>query len=140
MARSKNFHERFAEAPVALPSERSTGLVFAAVAAIIAALYRAEPPVLFVAVSIAALLAVVSCAVPQVLRPLNIAWFKFAMLLSKVMNPIVMFALFAIAIVPFGIAMQLRYDPLRRKRRREADSYWIPRNSSGPPANMENQF
>ena len=137
---SKNFHERFAEAPVALPSERSTGLVFAAVAAIVAVLYRSDPVVLTVALAAAALFAAVSLLVPRMLRPLNIAWFRFALLLGKIMNPIVMLVLFAITIVPFGLAMQLRHDPLRRRRRREAKSYWINRDNRGPPANMANQF
>ena len=137
---AKNFHESFAEAPVALPSERSTGLVFAAVAAIVAVLYRTDGVVLSAALAIAAALLAVSLTVPRVLRPLNIAWFKFAMLLSKVMNPVVMLILFAIAIVPFGVVMQLGYDPLRRQRRREAKSYWIPRGHSGPPVSMKNQF
>lgn len=136
----KNFHESFAEAPVALPTDRSTGLVFAAVAAIVAVLYRTNVVVFTTALAVAAALLAVSLMLPWVLRPLNIAWFKFAMLLSKVMNPIVMLVLFAITIVPFGVAMQLRYDPLRRKKKPEASSYWITREKNGLPASMKNQF
>jgi hypothetical protein len=136
----KNFHETFAEAPAAPPTERSTGLVFATVAGIVAVLHRSDLLVFSAALATAAVLVAASLAVPQILRPLNIAWFKFAMLLSKIMNPIVMLALFVVAIVPFGLAMQLRHDPLRRRRRREAKSYWIPRDNDGPAASMRNQF
>lgn len=136
----KNFHESFVEAPVALPTDRSTGLVFAAVAAIVAVLYRSNGTVFTTALAIATVLVAVSLLVPWVLRPLNIIWFKFAMLLSKVMNPIVMLVLFAITIVPFGLAMQLRYDPLRRKKKAETRSYWIMRNNKEPPISMKNQF
>lgn len=136
----KNFHESFAEAPVALPTDRSTGFVFAAVAAIVAVLYRSNGTVFTTALAIAAVLVAVSLLVPWVLRPLNIVWFKFAILLSKVINPIVMLVLFAITIVPFGLAMQLRYDPLRRKKKAETSSYWIMRNNKEPPISMKNQF
>ncbi len=137
---AKNFHESFTEAPVALPTDRSTGLVFAAVAAIVAVLYRTNGTAFTIALAVAVALVAVSLLVPWVLRPLNIAWFKFAMLLSKVMNPIVMLVLFAITIVPFGLAMQLRYDPLRRKKNPNTTSYWIVRDNKGPPASMTNQF
>lgn len=137
---AKNFHESFTEAPVALPTDRSTGLVFAAVVAIVAVLYRTNGTAFTIALAVAVALVAVSLLVPWVLRPLNIAWFKFAMLLSKVMNPIVMLVLFAITIVPFGLAMQLRYDPLRRKKNPKTTSYWIVRDNKGPPASMTNQF
>ena len=136
----KNFHESFSEAPIALPTDRSTGLVFAAVAAIVAVFYRTNAVVFTTALAVAAALLAVSLAVPWILRPLNIVWFKFALLLSKVMNPIVMLVLFAITIVPFGLAMQLRYDPLRRKKKPEANSYWIMRSKNGSPISMKNQF
>lgn len=136
----KNFHESFSEAPIELPTDRSTGLVFAAVAAIVAVFYRTNMTVFTTALAVAAALVAVSLFVPWILRPLNIVWFKFAMLLSKVMNPIVMLVLFSITIVPFGLAMQLRYDPLRRKKKPEASSYWIMRNKNGSPISMKNQF
>jgi hypothetical protein len=34
----------------------------------------------------------------------------------------------------------LRYDPLRRKKKPEASSYWIMRNKNGSPISMKNQF
>ncbi len=52
-----NFHESLSEDAVELPSERSTGLVFAVVAAIVAVIWRANPTVL----TIAAAAAVVPC-------------------------------------------------------------------------------
>ena len=76
---------------------------------------------------------------PTLLRPLNIAWMRFALVLSKIVNPIVMAILFAIAIVPAGLLMQLRHDPLRRKRRPDAMSYWIEREGD-EVSTMKNQF
>jgi hypothetical protein len=136
---AKNFHEHYERPELPLPPDRSTGLVFTAVALIVAYLWRADPVVLYAALGMAALLAAVSLLVPIVLRPLNIAWMRFALVLSKVMNPIVMLLLFLIAIVPAGLLMQTRYDPLRRKRKPEAKTYWIERKRDAN-ASMINQF
>jgi len=66
---------------------------------------------------------------------------RFALLLSKVVNPIVMLVLFAIAIIPFGLVMQLFRDPLRR-RKGEVASYWLPVDSTerSRSSNMTQQF
>ncbi len=138
---AEHFHERFDRPELPPPSDRSTGLVLAAALAVVAYLWRANSIVLTVALAAAILLAVVSLLLPSALRPLNIAWMRFAVLLSKVMNPIVMFILFAIAIVPAGLIMQLLRDPLR-KRRRNQSSYWIAvsQNERLSQSNMKNQF
>jgi hypothetical protein len=135
---AKNFHEKFEEKALPLPPDRSTGLVFTVVALVVAYLWRGSPTVLYTALAAAAALALASFTVPIVIRPLNIVWMKFALLLSKIMNPIVMLALFLIAIVPAGLIMQTRYDPLRRKRA-PVKSYWIERQP-GAPSSMSNQF
>jgi hypothetical protein len=124
-----------------LPPDRSTGLVFAAVALIAAYLWRSNPTTLMIALGVAAVLAAVSLLAPRTLRPLNIAWMRLAALLSRIMNPIVMLILFAIAIIPSGLIMQLVRDPLRL-RKGSADSYWIPmdRAENTHPSNMKNQF
>jgi predicted membrane metal-binding protein len=134
-----NFHEAFAVEDVPLPSERSTGLVFAAVAAIVAVFWRDTPSVLYTAGGIAAAFLGVALLVPGILRPLNIAWMRFAVLLNKVVSPLVMLILFAVVIMPFGLIMQLRSDPLR-KRKKNVDSFWITRDKDRAEGSMTNQF
>ncbi len=135
---AKNFHEQYDRPELPLPPDRSTGLVFTVVALVVAYFGRANETVLMGALGAAAVLGLVSLVAPIVLRPLNILWMRFALLLSKVMNPIVMMVLFLIAIVPAGLIMQLRYDPLRRKRA-PGNSYWIDYKPS-PGSSMTNQF
>ena len=137
---AKNFHEQFEQEAPPLPSDRSTGLVFAAVAAIVAWFWRSDATVAIAALIVAGAFAIVSLVLPSLLRPLNIAWLKLAMVLNRIVSPIIMLALFLVAIVPAGLIMQLGYDPLRRRRRPEGESYWIPRTKDGPPASMSNQF
>lgn len=132
-----NFHENFDRQDFVLPPDRSTGLVFAAVALFIAYALRAHTAMMVVALVAAAALAAVSLTVPHVMRPLNVVWMRFAQLLSRIVNPIVMFILFAVVIVPAGIFMQLKRDPLRRNRSGE-NSYWIARDPE--QSSMSNQF
>ncbi len=135
---AKNFHEHYDRPELPLPPDRSTGLVFTAVALIVAYFWRGNGTVMAVALGIAAILGAVSMFVPIAIRPLNIVWMKFALLLSKVMNPIVMGVLFLVAIVPAGLLMQLVRDPLRR-RRPTGDTYWV-RHEKLESSSMKNQF
>ncbi len=135
---SKNFHERYDRPELPLPPDRSTGLVFTAITLIVAYVWRNDQTVMTVALALAGILGVVSLVVPIAIRPLNIVWMQFALLLSKVMNPIVMMVLFLIAIVPAGLLMQLVRDPLRR-RRPTGDTYWISHEKL-ENSSMKNQF
>ncbi len=141
MARD-DFHERFEASAAKLPSERSTGLVFTAVLLIVALIWRHHATVAVSALALAGLLAVTSFALPRLLKPLNIVWFNLGLVLHRIVNPLVMFVLFAVVIVPAGLVMQMVYDPLRKSARRQPlDSYWIARDkATEPQSSMRNQF
>ena len=78
----------------------------------------------------------------RVLRPLNIVWFKFGLLLHHIVNPIVMGLLFYLTVWPTGLIMRITgKEFLRLKREPERDSYWIVRDPPGPPPeSMRDQF
>jgi hypothetical protein len=104
-------------------------------------LWRNSPTVLWVALGVGAMLAVVSVIAPVLLKPMNILWFKFGLLVHRVVNPIVMFAMFAAVFVPAGAIMRLWHDPLRSRRTTGASTYWIERRESGDTeGSMTNQF
>ena len=79
---------------------------------------------------------------PAALSPLNLVWFKFSLLLHKVMNPIAMAFVFFGTVLPTGLIMRvLGKDLLRLKRQPDADTYWIERRPPGPaPESMKDQF
>ena len=136
-----SLHEQFERPEAALPSDRSTGLVFAGVAFVVAYVWRTDAAILAVALVAAFALVAISLLAPSILRPLNIAWMRFAHLLSRIMNPIVMLVLFAVVIIPAGIIMQFARDPLRR-RKGANDTYWLPVEGRALATNssMKNQF
>ena len=136
-----NFHESYAGSEIKPPSERSTGLLFAAVAVIVAVVWRNSATVPWVALGMAAILTTVSLSAPALLKPINILWFQFGLFLHRVVNPIVMFAVFAAVFVPAGAIMRLWRDPLRSRRRTGDSTYWIERKgSAGTEGSMTNQF
>ncbi len=124
-------------------SERSLGLTFAAVLALIGAvkLYRGNDWGLY---WLAAALPFLACAFlwQAPLRPLNLIWHRFGLLLFHVVNPIVMAIVFYATVVPIGLLLRLvGKDPLRLKLDREAASYWLERKPPGPVGSgMKNQF
>ncbi len=137
-------HERFVrEETVAVSSERSFGIVIAVALGLLAAFnywydghvwpWMAGCGLLFLA---AALL------YPPVLKPFNWLWFRFGLLLHKIVGPLVMGLVFYLAVLPTGLVMRaLGKDLLRLKRYPNADSYWIVRQPPGPaPESMKDQF
>lgn len=135
-----DLHENFSSREdIPLPSDRSVGWVFGAVAFIVALLWRGDAAVWVPAVVAGAGFLAVSFVAPRVLHPLNVVWFKFGMLLNKIVSPVVMFVLFVMTIVPAGLLMRMRYDPMRSKRHSDRDTYWVER-SDDLKSNMENQF
>jgi len=132
------FHETFPQGQVKPPTDRATGLVFAAVAIIVAALWRNSLTVPWIALTVALALAAISLVCPILLRPLNWVWFRFGLLLHRVMNPIIMFAMFAVVFVPGGLLMRIWHDPLRSRRAPPGKTYWTDRTNDR--GSMANQF
>jgi hypothetical protein len=137
---SKDFHEIYSEQEAELPSERSTGFVFAGVCALIAAFNWDKLMLLAIFAGLSLSFLIVSFVAPFLLGPLNRIWFRFSLLVNKVMNPIILGLMFVVAIVPIGLLMRLMRDPLRSKRS-EGPTYWIEREPNDPETHsMTNQF
>ena len=124
-------------------SDRSFGLVFAAVFLVIACwplIDRAVPR--WWAFVVAASLPGSPSAGRRSWRGLNRLWIRFGVLLGKVVSPIALGILFYGVLAPIGVVMRLTgKDPLRLKLDSGANSYWIPRKPPGPPPDsMTNQF
>jgi Saxitoxin biosynthesis operon protein SxtJ len=126
-------------------SDRSFGFVMAAFFALVALFPLLHGPLssirwwaLVVAVAFLALALLWTAP----LRPLNRAWLKLGLLLSKIVSPVVMMVLFYATVTPVGVLMRLAgKDPLRLRRNAAAASYWIPREPPGPaPDSMKQQF
>jgi len=77
---------------------------------------------------------------PSLLKPLNILWFKFGMLIGRIVSPVVMGIIFFLTVVPTGLLFKLRRkDLLHLKPDPELSSYWITRDTK-TPSSMHDQF
>ena len=127
------------------PSERSFGITFAVVFALLAAFsywHRGAGNTFYVTLAVSAVFAVVTLVAPRTLRPLNLIWLKFGLLLHKIVNPLIMGILFFGIFTPMGVVMRMfGVDFLRMKRKPVAESYWIAKSDDAiPDSSMKNQF
>lgn len=137
---SKDFHEAYEQEEVGPPPERSTGIVFAVVSAIVGYFLRDSMTALAICGLLSFGFLVTALFMPKLLGPLNIVWFKFSLLLHKVMNPVILGLMFLVAIVPFGLVMRAVRDPMRSKKT-DGPTYWIEREPKAPETHsMTNQF
>lgn len=137
--RNSAHHEFIVDDNGPMPSEKSTGIVFSVVFAVLAIVFRNDPSWAAGMLAMSILFAGLTVFASSWLSPLNRAWFALALFLNRIVSPIVMLVIYALAIVPFGLVMQLRADPLRRKQPADATSYWVSKSGSRV-GNMRDQF
>jgi Saxitoxin biosynthesis operon protein SxtJ len=139
----RDTHENFDRDEVKASSDRSFGLVFAAVFAIVAAWPVVSGGALRLwALALAVVFLAVALAYPRILHPLNRLWFRIGALLHHVVTPIVMGLIFCFGVVPTALIMRMRHrDPLRLDVHRHGETNWVVRVPPGPsPDSMKRLF
>ena len=74
----------------------------------------------------------------KILTPLNKLWFKFGLLIGKIISPLIMGFIFFIVVTPIGIIMRLFRKDLLNLKYNQEKTYWIVK--AGPKSKMKNQF
>ena len=74
----------------------------------------------------------------KLLTPFNKLWFRFGLLLGKIISPLIMGIIFFIVVTPIGIIMRLLRKDLLNLKFNQKNSYWIEK--TGPKSKMKNQF
>ena len=74
----------------------------------------------------------------KILTPLNKLWFKFGLLLGKIVSPIVMGVIFFFVVTPTGIIMKLLRKDLLNLKKNNSNTYWIEKKNEN--SSMKNQF
>ena len=74
----------------------------------------------------------------KILSPLNKVWFKFGIILGKIVSPFVMGVIFFFVVTPIGIIMRIFGKDLLNLKYNKDESYWIEKK--GPKSKMKNQF
>ena len=120
-------------------SNRSFGIVFFIVFLIISLypLLNSEPIKIWFLI-IALIFLVLGLINSKILTPLNKLWFKFGIILGKIVSPFVMGVIFFFVVTPIGLIMRLLGKDLLNLKYNGNKSYWIEK--SGPKSKMKNQF
>lgn len=124
-------------------SDRSFGLVFAAVFAIVAVWPVVHgQPIRWWSAALAVVLAAIAALAPKLLSLPNKAWSKLGVLLGRIVSPIALAILFYGVITPIGALMRMTgKDPLRLNFDPAGSSYWISRDPPGPrPDSLNHPF
>ncbi len=74
----------------------------------------------------------------KILAPLNKIWFKFGILLGKIISPLIMGIIFFLVVTPIGFIMRLLGKDVLNLKYNKNKSYWIEKK--GPKSKMKNQF
>ena len=127
---------------VAPPSDRKFGLTLAVVLVVIAARvwWLDRPSVASFSIAAAAVLAALALFAPRALAASNRAWFRLGVVLSRIVSPVVIGAMFLLIVTPVAVVMRAAgRDALRLRSR--VGTYWIRRTPPGPPAeSFKHQF
>ena len=131
------------ELEIRASSDRALGFVLAAfflVVALAPLLHRAAVRGWALAASL--VLVAIAFLAPGLLHPVNLVWTRLAILLHRIVSPIVMALLFFFGFALTGFVLRaLGKDLLRLRPASGSNSYWITRNPPGPPPeSMARQF
>ena len=92
------------------------------------------------ALVVAAVLLAAATIAPRTLNPAAALWQRFGLLIHRVVNPVVMAALYYVALTPCAFIMRTFSNGWSERLRIDAAArtYWINRVS--PPSSMTRQF
>ena len=74
----------------------------------------------------------------KVLTSLNKLWFKFGLLLGKIVSPLIMGIIFFFVVTPTAFIMRIIGKDLLNLKFNNKKTYWIEK--TGPKSKMKNQF
>jgi len=148
LSNKPSFHEKLTESDdVKIGSERAFGLVFAVMFLVIALFplftrVGQQDVIRVWALIVAVSFGLSGLVLPRLLVPLNKLWFRFGLLLHRVVSPLVMGLIFFLTITPIGLLMRtIGKRPLDLGFDRSVKSYWVYRTPPSPaPDTMKRQF
>ena len=124
---------------IKIGSNKSFGIVFFIVFLLIAAyplINNGELRIWSLILSLAFL--ILGLLNSKILYPLNKIWFKFGLLLGRIVSPLVMGFIFFVVVTPIGLLMRMLQKDLLNLKFNNNKSYWIEKTE--PKSKMKNQF
>jgi hypothetical protein len=114
----------------------TVGIAFLVLAGI--AFWRGHPTTLRVLGTLGGVLVVAGLIVPTMLGPVEKAWMKFALLLSKITTPIFMGIVYFVVLTPIGL-IRRTFGKSALVHPQADLGFWADRSAS-PPSALDRQF
>ena len=124
---------------IKIPSNRNFGVVFFIVFFLIS-LYPLlnNETIRLWALAISLIFLLLGILNSTILTTLNKLWFKFGIILGKIISPLIMCIIFFVVVTPIGIVMRVLKKDLLNLKYNQKKTYWIKK--TGPKSKMKNQF
>ena len=127
------------EKKIKVSSNKSFGIVFSIFFLFISIfLFLNEYPTYYWSLFVSIIFLVLGLMNSKILSPLNLLWFKFGILLGKIVSPVVMGIIFFVVVTPISILLKIFGKDVLNLKFNNNKTYWIEKN--GPKSNMKKQF
>ena len=124
---------------IKLPTNKNFGIVFSIVFLIIALFPLINNESLRIwSLIISAVFLFLGLINSKILTPLNNIWFKFGLILGRIVSPVIMGVIFFLVVTPTAFIMRLVGKDLLNLKFSRHKSYWIEK--TGPRSKMNNQI
>ena len=127
------------EKKIKVSSNKSFGIVFSIFFLLISVyLLLNNDPIYYWSLFVSFIFLVLGLMNSKILSPLNLLWFKFGILLGKIVSPVVMGIIFFLVVTPISILLKIFGKDVLNLKFNNNKTYWIEKN--GPKSNMKKQF
>ena len=127
------------EKKIKVSSNKSFGIVFSIFFLIISIyLFLNKYPIYYWSLFVSIIFLILGLMNSKILSPLNLLWFKFGILLGKIVSPVVMGIIFFLVVTPISILLKIFGKDVLNLKFNNNKTYWIEKN--GPKSNMKKQF
>tara|TARA_Y100000817_G_scaffold72955_1_gene55887 strand:- start:135 stop:521 length:387 start_codon:yes stop_codon:yes gene_type:complete len=124
---------------IKVSSNKSFGIVFSIFFLFISIyLFLNEHPTYYWSLFVSVIFLLLGLMNSKILSPLNLLWFKFGLLLGKIVSPFVMGIIFFVVVTPISILLKIFGKDVLNLKFNNNKTYWIEKN--GPKSNMKKQF
>ncbi len=127
------------EKKIKVSSNKSFGIVFSIFFLLISVyLLLNNDPIYYWSLFVSFIFLILGLMNSKILSPLNLLWFKFGILLGKIVSPVVMGIIFFLVVTPISILLKIFGKDVLNLKFNNNKTYWIEKN--GPKSNMKKQF
>ena len=127
------------EKKIKVSSNKSFGIVFS-IFFLLISVYTLlnNDPIYYWSLFVSFVFLVLGLMNSKILSPFNLLWFKFGILLGKIVSPVVMGIIFFLVVTPISIILKIFGKDVLNLKFNNNKTYWIVKD--GPKSNMKKQF